>query len=93
MKNDESTQFKLAATACGIITLAMLLCGVRLLWPYIHAYYYWTPDDKNYLAVMTTVAEFSVHFCVICAVILTLLAVSVELFQTPMFGVEPFEQV
>lgn len=91
-EDDESTQFKLAFTACGVITLAILLCGVRLLWPYVHAYYYWTPDDKNYLAVMATVAQFSVHFCVICAVILTLLAFSVKVFQQPMFGVAPFQQ-
>ncbi len=72
--------------------MLILLCGVRLLWPYVHAYYFLNPDDATMNSAMISVTQFGMHFCVICAVILTLLALLVELFQQPMFGVAPFQQ-
>lgn len=90
--NDESIACGLTAVAAGMLTMLVLLCGVRLLWPYIHAYYLFHPDDATINSAMISVTQFSIHFCVICAVILTLLAFMVELCQQPIFGVVPSRQ-
>ena len=62
--NNESIACGLTAVAAGMSTMLVLLCGVRLLWPYIHAYYFFNPDDATINSAMISVTQFVVHFCV-----------------------------
>ena len=88
----ESNRWKLAATASGMFTLTVLICLARLLWSYIHAYYFWTIDMDKLAAAITGIPESGVQFCFICAVVLMLLGCWVELFQQSVFGINPYAQ-
>lgn len=90
--NVESNRWKLAATAFGMFTLTVLICLARLLWSYIHVYYFWTIDMDKLAAAMSGISKSGVQFCFICAVVLTLLGCWVELFQQSVFGINPYAQ-
>lgn len=89
----ESIQWKLTATSAIMLTMTVVLCGVRLLWRYFQTYYGWMPDMEKLAMAMAGVIRVGVQSCIICAVILTLLGCWVELFQEPMFGIHPLPRV
>ena len=62
----ESSRWKLAATAFGMLTLTLLIGIVRLLWSYIHAYYAWPIGMDKIAAAMTGIPRSGVIVAKVC---------------------------